>query len=90
MGALATHDQVGRVEAEMNKLMAEQELVFNPELNLVGATKAGAFYSPKLFVNTDPFNKTQATDSNCARAAGVKSLESKSNRTASHRTCSRW
>jgi hypothetical protein len=31
-----------------------------------------------------------ATDSSCSRAAGVKSLESKSNRTASHRTCSRW
>ena len=46
MGALATHDQIGRVEAEMNKLMAEQELVFNPELDLVGATDAGAFYTP--------------------------------------------
>ena len=44
-GALATHDQIGRVEAEMNKLMAEQELVFNPDLNLVGATDAGAFYT---------------------------------------------
>ena len=58
MGALATHDQVGRVEAEMAKLMAEQELVYNPDLDLVGATNAGAFYTPKLFVNTDPFNKT--------------------------------
>lgn len=58
MGALATHEQIGRVEAEMNKLMAEQDLVYNPEVNPVGATTAGAFYTPKLFVNTDPMNKT--------------------------------
>ena len=59
MGALATHDQIGRVEAEMNKLMAEQELVFNPDLDLVGATDEGAFYTPKLFVNSDPFTNTK-------------------------------
>ncbi|MEY2963667.1 MAG: hypothetical protein RL754_928 [Bacteroidota bacterium] len=58
MGALATHDQVGRIEAEMAKLKAEQELVYNPDLDLIGATDAGAFYTPKLFVNKDPFNKT--------------------------------
>jgi oxepin-CoA hydrolase/3-oxo-5,6-dehydrosuberyl-CoA semialdehyde dehydrogenase len=58
MGALATHEQIGRVEAEMNKLLAEQDLVYNPEVNPVGATAAGAFYTPKLFVNTDPMNKT--------------------------------
>lgn len=58
MGALASHEQIGRVEAEMNKLMAEQDLVYNPEVNPVGATAAGAFYTPKLFVNTDPMNKT--------------------------------
>lgn len=58
MGALASHEQIGRVEAEMNKLMAEQDLVYNPEVNPVGATTAGAFYTPKLFVNTDPMNKT--------------------------------
>ena len=58
MGALATHEQIGRVEAEMNKLMAEQDLVYNPEVNPVGATAAGAFYTPKLFVNADPMNKT--------------------------------
>ena len=39
--------------------MAEQELVFNPELDLVGATDAGAFYTPKLFVNNDPFTNTK-------------------------------
>jgi len=58
MGALATHEQIGRVEVEMKKLMGEQELVFNPEVNPVGATTAGAFYTPKLFVNSDPMNKT--------------------------------
>jgi len=58
MGALATHEQIGRVEAEMKKLMGEQELVFNPEVNPLGATTAGAFYTPKLFVNSDPMNKT--------------------------------
>tara|TARA_B100000900_G_scaffold335819_2_gene297453 strand:- start:6744 stop:8783 length:2040 start_codon:yes stop_codon:yes gene_type:complete len=59
MGALATHDQIGRIEAEMNKLMVEQELVFNPGLDIVGATDAGAFYTPKLFVNSDPFANTK-------------------------------
>ena len=58
MGALATHEQIGRVEAEMNKLLVEQELVYNPSLDLIGATESGAFYSPKLMVNGDPFNKT--------------------------------
>ncbi|HAK70322.1 MAG TPA: phenylacetic acid degradation bifunctional protein PaaZ, partial [Cryomorphaceae bacterium] len=58
MGALATHEQIGRVEAEMNKLLVEQELVHNPSLDLIGATESGAFYAPKLMVNDDPFNKT--------------------------------
>ena len=58
MGALATHEQIGRVEAEMNKLLMEQELVYNPSLDLIGATESGAFYAPKLMVNSDPFNKT--------------------------------
>jgi len=58
MGALSTHEQIGRVEAEMNKLLVEQELVYNPSLDLIGATESGAFYSPKLMVNGDPFNKT--------------------------------
>lgn len=58
IGALSTHEQIGRVEAEMNKLLVEQELVYNPSLDLIGATESGAFYSPKLMVNGDPFNKT--------------------------------
>ena len=58
MGALSTHEQIGRVEAEMNKLLVEQELVYNPSLDLIGATESGAFYAPKLMVNGDPFNKT--------------------------------
>ena len=56
MGALATHDQIGRVEAEMEKLLREQDLVYNPELD--PALAKGAFYTPKLFVNTDPFAHT--------------------------------
>jgi oxepin-CoA hydrolase/3-oxo-5,6-dehydrosuberyl-CoA semialdehyde dehydrogenase len=58
MGALATHDQVGRVQVELDKLASEQELVYAPDLHLIGATESGAFFAPKLFVNTDPFNKT--------------------------------
>lgn len=58
MGALSTHDQIGRVEVEMEKLLAEQELVYNPSLDLIGATTDGAFYTPKLFVNSDPFANT--------------------------------
>ena len=58
MGALATHDQVGRVQVELDKLALEQELVFDGQPELMGATEAGAFLGPKLFRNNDPFNKT--------------------------------
>ena len=49
--------QIGRVETEMNKLMAEQ-VVFNPDLDLVGTTLE-CVPTPKLFVNSDPFAKTK-------------------------------
>lgn len=61
MGALATHTQVDRVKANVEILQKEQEIVFGDleEFNVVGADKnKGAFFSPILFRNNDPFNKT--------------------------------
>ena len=61
MGALATHDQIGRVEAEMNKLMAAAGtgLIIQTSFELDRRDQTqGAFYTPKLFVNSDPFTNT--------------------------------
>jgi oxepin-CoA hydrolase / 3-oxo-5,6-dehydrosuberyl-CoA semialdehyde dehydrogenase len=61
MGALATKTQVARVRASVEKLMASQEIVYGDldRFDVVGADKnSGAFFSPILFLNTDPFNKT--------------------------------
>ena len=61
MGALATKIQVARVRASVEKLMASQEIVYGDldRFDVVGADKnSGAFFSPILFLNSDPFNKT--------------------------------
>ena len=61
MGALATKTQVGRVRASVEKLMASQDIVYGDldRFDVVGADKnSGAFFSPILFLNVDPFNKT--------------------------------
>ena len=61
MGALATKTQVARVRASVEKLMASQEIVYGDldRFDVVGADKnSGAFFSPILFLNSDPFNKT--------------------------------
>jgi oxepin-CoA hydrolase / 3-oxo-5,6-dehydrosuberyl-CoA semialdehyde dehydrogenase len=61
MGALATKLQVERVRENVNKLANSQEIVFG-DVNHVEVTGAdsekGAFFSPILFLNPDPFNKT--------------------------------
>lgn len=61
MGSLASQIQVDRVRQNVELLMKEQEIVYGDMENfdVVGADKnKGAFFSPILFRNDDPFNKT--------------------------------
>lgn len=60
MGALATRLQVDRVRENVELLAKSQDIVFGnlDEFDVVGADKnKGAFFSPILFRNDDPFNK---------------------------------
>lgn len=59
MGALATQLQVERVRENVELLANSQEIVFGDMYNfeVIGADKEkGAFFSPILFRNNDPFN----------------------------------
>ncbi|MDX1651017.1 MAG: phenylacetic acid degradation bifunctional protein PaaZ [Brumimicrobium sp.] len=61
MGALATKLQVERVRESVNKLAESQQIVYGnmDEFDVVGADrKKGAFFSPILFYNDDPYKKT--------------------------------
>lgn len=61
MGALATLTQVERVKENVTKLLAEQAIVYGnmDNFEVVGAEKSkGAFFSPIIMLNDDPFNKT--------------------------------
>jgi len=61
MGALACRTQVDRVRHNVELLMKEQEIVYGDmdNFDVVGADKdKGAFFSPILFRNDDPFTKT--------------------------------
>ncbi|MGB1032132.1 MAG: aldehyde dehydrogenase family protein, partial [Flavobacteriales bacterium] len=60
MGSLAGKDQVTEVEERIQILMKESEIVYGgKEFDVTGADKnKGAFVSPTLFLNSDPFNKT--------------------------------
>ncbi len=61
MGALATNTQVERVRANVEQLMKSQKVVYGnmDEFEVLGADRnKGAFFSPILFRNDDPFNKT--------------------------------
>jgi oxepin-CoA hydrolase/3-oxo-5,6-dehydrosuberyl-CoA semialdehyde dehydrogenase len=65
MGSLATKLQVERVRANVELLKESQEIVFGnlDEFDLVGADKSkGAFFSPIIFRNSDPFTKTACHD----------------------------
>jgi oxepin-CoA hydrolase/3-oxo-5,6-dehydrosuberyl-CoA semialdehyde dehydrogenase len=58
MGALATRLQVERVRASVETLSKSQEIVFGDldNFEVHGANKnSGAFFSPILFLNKDPF-----------------------------------
>lgn len=60
MGALATRLQVERVRENVEQLAKSQQIVFGDldEFQVVGANKEkGAFFSPILFRNNDPFNQ---------------------------------
>ncbi|MES2588018.1 MAG: phenylacetic acid degradation bifunctional protein PaaZ [Bacteroidota bacterium] len=61
MGSLATRTQVDRVRENVNKLAKTQEIIFGNvnEVEISGGdSEKGAFFSPILFYNNDPFNKT--------------------------------
>jgi oxepin-CoA hydrolase/3-oxo-5,6-dehydrosuberyl-CoA semialdehyde dehydrogenase len=61
MGALATQLQVERVRASVDLLKQSQEIVFGDldDFEVIGANKQkGAFFSPILFRNTNPFTQT--------------------------------
>ena len=60
IGALATKTQVDRVRESVELLSKSQDIVFGDldNFDVVGADKdKGAFFSPILFRNNDPFNK---------------------------------
>ncbi len=61
MGALASKSQVEEVKEKVNALLKSQELVFGSldKVEVVGAdTERGAFLSPILMLNKDPFKYT--------------------------------
>lgn len=61
MGALATMTQVERVRANVNRLAQTQQIVFGNANHVDvtgGDSEKGAFFSPILFVNNDPFKNT--------------------------------
>ena len=65
MGALATRTQVERVSESVAELCKSQKIVYGDmeKFEVHGANKnAGAFFSPILFRNNDPFNKTAVHD----------------------------
>ena len=62
MGALVSKEQVEEVNKQVNKLLSECEVAFGDpqgQFDLIEADAAkGAFYSPLLLINNDPFRKT--------------------------------
>ena len=64
MGSLAGLEQLKEVSDKINLLSNSQEIVFgNNELELIGAEKEkGAFISPTLFVNKNPFTNIDCHD----------------------------
>ena len=68
MGALATQLQVERVRENATLLAKSQEMVFGSldEVQVHGAdAKQGAFFSPILFRNNNPFQHTDVHDIEC-------------------------
>jgi oxepin-CoA hydrolase/3-oxo-5,6-dehydrosuberyl-CoA semialdehyde dehydrogenase len=68
IGALASKLQVERVRENVNKLAISQDIVFGDldHFDVLGADRAkGAFFSPILFRNDDPFSKTDVHEIEC-------------------------
>jgi len=65
MGSLATKVQVDRVRENVKLLAQSQSIVFGniDHVEITGGdSEKGAFFSPILFYNDDPFNKTDVHD----------------------------
>jgi oxepin-CoA hydrolase/3-oxo-5,6-dehydrosuberyl-CoA semialdehyde dehydrogenase len=65
MGPLATRTQVDRVRESVERLAQSQDIVYGnmDDFEVLGADRnVGAFFSPILFRNNDPFNKTDCHD----------------------------
>ena len=65
MGPLATRTQVDRVRESVERLAKSQDIVYGnmDDFEVLGADRnVGAFFSPILFRNNDPFNKTDCHD----------------------------
>lgn len=63
MGSLAGKEQVIEVTEKINQLKKSQEIIYEKELELVGALKEkGSFISPTLFLNNNPFSKKDCHD----------------------------
>ena len=61
MGSLAGHSQVVEVSEKVNELSESQDIIYGDleNFNVVGADKnKGAFISPILFINKQPYEKT--------------------------------
>ena len=61
MGSLAGKEQLKEVSEKVKQLAKSQDIIFGnlEEFKVTGADKnKGAFISPILFINDDPFNKT--------------------------------
>ena len=68
MGALATRLQVERVRENVELLKKEQDIVIGDldNFDVIGANKeVGAFFSPIVFRNEDPHNKTGVHEIEC-------------------------
>ncbi len=68
MGSLASKLQVERLVENVERLMKSQEVVYGDlrDFDVVGADKSkGAFASPILFRNNDPFKNTDVHDVEC-------------------------
>ncbi len=65
MGAMATRTQVDRVRENVRRLSATQQMVYGnmDSVDVIGGdAEKGAFFSPILFVNNDPFRNTDVHD----------------------------
>ncbi len=63
MGALAGKDQYNEVLEKINLLKSETELIYDGKQELLDADyETGAFMTPKLFLNDNPFEKNISHD----------------------------